>query len=165
MNSRIHILNKLGVLSSFSIAKKITEKDINKYFDKYKRQGKTEYQISKMLNDKILNDIQRAIKNDEIPGLLKHNMPLSDELDDKTLLNIETINKMVSIIVKQIEKKNYNKMLLCYFINDLVNSLQLTEEDFNKFHKSNFNTDNKDEDSDDSNDENEDGDDNGNVLN
>lgn len=133
MNSAIHMLNQLGVMASLSIAKNITEQEINKYFIKHKKLGKNNAQITEMLKKKIISDIQKSILKKEIPGLIIQN----DITDSAVIHNIPEINKITMVLVQKMIEKQYDKMTLCYFINNLVNMFGLTEEDFTRFHKQN----------------------------
>lgn len=130
MEKPIHILNQTGVLASFSVAKKITEEDMDKYFTKQQKLGKTEEQMSEMLQDKIIGDIQEAILNNKIPGLIS-----SQGMDQSVIDKMPEINRLVMIIVQKLAEKKYDKMSLCYFINSVVNMLNLTERDFERFHR------------------------------
>lgn len=153
MNVPIHILNQLGVLTSFSVAKKITEDDINKYFAKHKKKGRTNSQIGQMLKDKIVSDIQSAIEQNKIPGLVsQQEIAESMGIDKNVIAKIPEINKIILILSQKLSEKKYDKMTLCYFINSLVNVMNLTEKDFTKFHQQNKNNDDDDE-YDDDNDE------------
>lgn len=158
MNSPIHILNQLGVLSSFSVAKKVTEEDINKYFAKHKRTGKSDTQIGEMLKNKILSEINEAVKSNKIPGILSpQELAESMGMDQKIISNMPDLNKLVMVLANKLVEKNYDKMSLCYFINSLVNVLSLTEDDFTKFHRQN-NTDEDEGGNDDDYEEGDDGD-------
>jgi len=138
MTKPIHILNQTGVLASFSVAKKITEEDIHNYFSKQKKSGKTERQINDMFQEEIIKDIQDAILNNKIPGLLS-SQELAKQLGlDKLVIDkMPELNKLVMIITQKLTEKKYDKMSLCYFINSLVNLLNLTEQDFENFHRQN----------------------------
>jgi hypothetical protein len=132
----IHILNQMGILTTFSVAKKITEEDVQKFSAKQKKSGKTARQINDMLHEKILNDIQEAIARNEIPGLvssqeLAQAMGLHKDVIDK----VPELNRLVMIIAQKLSEKNYDKLSLCYYINALVNTLGLTSKDFDKFHR------------------------------
>ena len=152
MSKPIHILNQLGVLASFSVAKKITEEDIQKYFNKQKRSGKSEKQIGDMLHAKILEDIQQALMKNEIPGLIS-SQELAKQLglDQAVVDKVPELNRLVVLLAHKLSEKKYDKMSLCYFINSLVNCLGLTERDFEKFHRNNREDEEEDrfEDSDD----------------
>ena len=157
MNPTIHIINQMGVMSSFSVAKKITEKDISKYFSKHKRAGKSEKQIGEMLRAQIISDINDAVEKNEIPGIISvDGLPNNMGIDKEIVKNIPELNRLIVIIAHKISDKNYDKMSLCYFINSLVNMLGLGEEDFNKFHKKNGPVDAEDEPDNEDNDEPED---------
>jgi predicted transcriptional regulator len=146
MNQSIHILNQLGVITSFSVAKKVTDEDINKYFSKQKRNGKSEEQISEMLQDKILCEIHNAIENNEIPGLVTpQEFAKSLGMDKKVVEKIPELNRLIMVIAHKLAEKKYDKMSLCFFINSLVNMLGLTESDFTKFHRQNTTEDTKNE--------------------
>lgn len=141
MNNPIHILNKMGVLSSFSVAKKITEEELNKYISKEKKSGKSTKKIGEILKQKIMDEIQNAIVENKVPGLI------SDENTKLELLlgkNIIELNRMGLIVASKMTEKNYDKMSLCYFINALTNMLGLQEEDFIKFHRRNNDDDDGD---------------------
>lgn len=137
MTKPIHILNQMGILTTFSVAKKITEGDIKKYYVKQKKTGKTEKQISDMLREKILDDIHSAIDNNEIPGLIS-SQEIAKQLgmDPSVVDRVPELNRLVMIVANKLSDKKYDKMSLCYFINSLVNMLGLTEKDFEKFHRS-----------------------------
>jgi len=135
----------MGVLTSFSVAKKITEEDIDKYFIKQKRAGKNERQINEMLQSQILDDIQNAILKNEIPGLISsQEIAKQLGLDQSVIDKVPELNRLVMLLAHKLSEKKYDKMSLCYFINSLVNVLGLTERDFEKFHKHNQEDDDED---------------------
>ena len=135
-NQPMHILNKMGVLRSFSIALRVTDQYISDYFKKNKKTGRTKGEIEKLFIKKVEKDIMSAMEDCSIPGLLK------DEFDNKNtsnlpgdvVSNLPTINKLIVNITHKIMGLNFDKMTLCYIVNSLVNLLNLTEEDFEKFH-------------------------------
>src|SRR5690348_2556049 len=98
----IHILNQLGILSSFSVAKKITEEDIKKCFNKEKKSGKTDAEINKILHQKILGEIQEAIINNQIPGLIS-SQDLAKEfgIDQKVVDKVPELNRLIMIIANK----------------------------------------------------------------
>lgn len=149
MNQPIHILNQMGIMTSFSVAKKISEEDIAKYFNKQKRSRKSEKEIGKMLQDKIVNDINKAIENQEVPGLVgPQEFAESLGIDKAVVAKIPEMNRLIMVIASKLGEKMYDKMSLCFFINSLVNMLGLTEEDFTKFHRQNNNKDDDESDND-----------------
>lgn len=153
LNQSVHILNQLGVITSFSIAKKITEDEVNKYFIKNKKAGKSNAEIEKQLGQKIVTEIQEAITNQKIPGLLSpQEIATEFGLDKKLVVNMPELNRLITVIVQKLMQKDYGKMSMCYFINGLVNLLNLSEKDFEKFHSKNSKDDDDDDEGDDDDD-------------
>ncbi len=134
----IHILNQLGVITSFSVAKKVTEEDIRKIFSRYKRAGKSDAEIDQIIKEKILGEIEEAITSQKIPGLLSPE-ELATELgvSKSIITNMPEMNRLLMVISNKLLEKKYDRMSLCYFINSLVNCLGLSESDFEKFHRQN----------------------------
>lgn len=154
MYQPVHILNQLGVLASFSVAKKVTEGDINSFFSKQKKTGKNEKQIGKLLQEKILKEIQEAVLNQNIPGIITpEEMAKEAGVDQKIIDRMPELNRLIMVIVHKMSEKKYDKMSLCYFINSMVNLLGLTERDFEKFHRQNTKNEDDDNDDDDGDDE------------
>lgn len=148
MTQPIHILTQAGVLNSFSITKKVTENYVQAFYNKHKKSGKSDEQIGELLKKKIYKEIQRDVINLRIPGLLSLMNNISPQNKQEASKQVVSVNKIVSEISKAIIKKKYDKLLLCYLVNSLVNLLGLTEEDFEKFHQQ-VSSDDSDESSDD----------------
>jgi len=158
MNDKpIHLLNQLGVLASFSVAKKVDESYIQDFFNKEKKKGKSNREINKLIKDKIINEIQAAVENNKIPGLLS-SQELARQLgmDEKVVKNIPILDNILLLISTKLKENKYDAMSLCYFINRLVNELNLTEEDFQKFHCQNVGKDDEVDDNDDDDDDDDD---------
>jgi hypothetical protein len=132
----MHILNKMGVLTNFSIALRVTDQYISDYFKKNKKTGRTKGEIEKLFIKKVEKDIMSAMENYTIPGLLKeeYDNKNTSNLPENVVSNLPTINKLIVGIAHKIMNLNFDKMTLCYIVNSLVNLLNLTEEDFEKFH-------------------------------
>ena len=148
MNSMqpIHILSQMGVLSSFSIAKKVTENDIKKYFSKQKKGKKSDIEMQNLLKEKIITEIATAIQTNAVPGLITPQEMAKDiGLDGNVVKNVPELNRLVAVIVAKLTEKNYDRMSLCYFINSLVNLMGLKEKDFEKFHRGNDDDDDGDD--------------------
>ncbi len=146
----IHILSQMGVMSSFSIAKKVTEEDIKKYFSIQKKRGKSDKEIGNMLRKHIMEEIQEAIEHNILPGLV-NNEDAANELgiDKRAITNMPELIHLITAISQSLLEKKYDKLTLCYFINGMVNILGLQEKDFRKFHLGDdFESGNEDDDSD-----------------
>jgi hypothetical protein len=136
MSQPIHVLNQMGVLTSFSVAKRVTEDDIRKYFSKQQRRGKSDHQIGEMLKNKIIGDINNAIQNNEVPGIVSaQDLARTMGIDNTIIKNIPELTRLVMVISNKLFQRGYDKMSLCYFINNLVNTLELGEDDFTEFNK------------------------------
>ena len=147
MFNPVHILNQMGVITSFSVAKKVSEDDIHKFFSKGKKSGKSTEELNNILRDKVLSEIEEAVTHRKIPGLLSPE-ELAKEMgvQQKVINNMPEMNRLIMIVGHKLAEKKYDKMSLCYFINSLVNLLGLTESDFEKFHRQNSNDGDDDED-------------------
>lgn len=134
-NKPIHVLNEMGVITSFSVAKKITEEDIQQFFSEGKKKKKTNSELEKQLREKIVKDIEEAIFNKQIPGLITpQDMAKELNLNENVIANLPELNRLIMVIAHKLSDKNFDKMSLCYFINSLVNIMGLSEDDFEKFH-------------------------------
>ncbi len=127
----MHILTKAGVLASFSISKKITEQEIDAMMNLAKSKGKSEDDVVNMVKNKIMQEIMDATHTGTLPGILSE--PAKPPL--LPIQSIESLNRMVMVLTQKLKEKKFNKLSLCYFINYLVGSLHLTEEDFEDFHR------------------------------
>lgn len=134
----VHILNQMGVITSFSVAKKVSEEDIHKFFSRGKKAGKSTAELDKILKEKILGEIEDAVMHQKIPGLLSP-QDLASEMGvaQNVVKNIPELNRLIMVIGQKLAEKKYDRMSLCYFINSLVNLMGLTESDFEKFHRQN----------------------------
>jgi hypothetical protein len=131
-----HILTRLKILTSFSIAQRVTEKEIANFYKKHSSQGKSDFEIGELLKYSVLKEVKTALDNNKIPGLISHNEDLvTPNANDPVNKNIDVLNKLVAIIANKLNSKNFDKVSLCYCINTLVNLLGLTEEDFDEFHQ------------------------------
>ena len=128
----------MGVIMSFSVAKKVEEDDITKFFAKGRKAGKSVEEMNNLLKDRVLGEIQDAVENRKIPGLLSPE-ELAKEMgvQQNIINNMPGLNRLIMIVGHKLAEKKYGRMSLCYFINSLVHLLGLTEQDFEKFHQKN----------------------------
>jgi len=127
----LHILTQSGILASFSVSKKITEKEIDAMMEVAKTSGKNEEEVMALITHKVMKEIIDATNKGDLPGIILENVR-------KPLLpiqSIESLNRMVEVLSQKMKQKKFDKRSLCYFINYLVGSLGLSEEDFEEFHR------------------------------
>lgn len=131
-----HILAKYGVMSNFSIAKKVTKDRIKKMSEKLNTVDEFSLDFQESLKQEILKETQLAIFNNTIPGLItnskkkkepNHKMMLITEKDKRKII------LMSSLIVNTILEKDLSKDEMCLLIIQLVNTLGLRDVDFKKF--------------------------------
>ena len=127
----MHILTRAGILAFFSISKKITEDDIDAILKDAKVKGKSKDEVLTLVKTKIMHEIIKATQNGTLPGIiLDKSKPQSIPLQ-----NVEALNHMVLVLSQKMKSKKFDKFSLCYFINYLIASLGLKEEDFEEFHR------------------------------
>lgn len=126
-----HILTKMGVLSSFSISKKLTEKEFAKLTKQFYSHANTEQEVLTAIKNKIMKEIIDATRNGSLPGIL-----MEENITSVVPAHLITpLNNMVLLLSKKLKSKKINKLSLCYFISALVNNLGLVEEDFEEFYR------------------------------
>jgi hypothetical protein len=120
----------MGVLSSFSIAKKISEEEVNQMIKSAKTKTKNQGDAMDIVKAKIMKEIIDASKKGTMPGIV-----LDRNNEMIPIQHIEDLNRMVIVLTQKFKGKKIDTTSLCYFINYLVGSLGLTPEDFEEFHR------------------------------
>lgn len=130
MTTANHILAKEGILTTFSIAKKVTAKDVKKLRDKLKSAKIDSDKLQELLRSTVIRETQKAIETQKIPGLIIEGAEESEE--KKRIMELTYFS---SVITKKLSEKKIDKYHSCYIINAIVNMLGLTEQDFDEFHR------------------------------
>jgi hypothetical protein len=130
MTTANHILAKEGILTTFSIAKKVSAKDVKKLRDKLKSAKIDADKLQELLKSTVIKETQKAIETQRIPGLI---IIGAEESEEKK--RIMELTYFSSVIAKKLSEKKIDKYHSCYIINAIVNMLGLTEEDFDEFHR------------------------------
>lgn len=129
-----HILSKEGILTTFSIAKRISLKDVQilqKKTKGNKSSKSNEEKFKKLLKDRVMEETRRALIEQKIPGVIVPGHLIPDN-EKKRMMEL---TYFASIIAKKIAEKKIDKFHSCYIINAIVNMLGLSENDFDDFHK------------------------------
>jgi hypothetical protein len=135
-SSPAHILTQTRVLTSFHVAKKVTQEEIEAFSRKHKKRGKKEQEIGNMLREKILGEIHTALITGTIPGLIApQEIHRHSGLDRAIVEKMPDLNRLVMVVTQKMVERKYDKMSMCYVINSMVNLLGLSEKDFEKFHQ------------------------------
>lgn len=145
MHTANHILAKEGILTTFSIAKKVTAKDIKKLRDRMKSAKLDSAKLNELLKKAVVKEVQASIESQHIPGLVVSGAEYNAEKQ-----KIMELTYFASVVAKKLAEKKIDKYHSCYIINAIVNMLGLTEEDFDEFHRkfSKFREGNTEEDGD-----------------
>jgi hypothetical protein len=149
-----HLIAKHGILTSFSIARKVSKKDIKQISDKIKKQCKNKSDFNELLQKEVLKTTKYSMNQDLIPGLIlpeKSQQNARKEFaDEKKLMQL---NYVSNTIAKKLMDNKLSKDEICYIILTLLSSLGLSDQDFKNF---NNKYGNPDDDIDDENDEDDD---------
>ena len=163
-----HLLSKHGVLTSFSIAKKLNDVEIQEMSEKIKLISKNKFDFNNKLKNEIQTQTTNSILNGSIPGLIiNKQIKQDDKQDDKQdVVKNEKLKHasynvgkeklaQLYIIASAFNKEVLNNKLtrndICFIIYTILNFLEISEEDFKKFHSflGNDIDDERDEDDDD----------------
>lgn len=151
-----HLIAKHGILTSFSIARKVSKKDIKQISDKIKKKCKTKEEFNELLQREVLKTTKYSMNQDLIPGLIlpekSNKQAARKELaDEKKLMRL---NYVANIIAKKLMDNKLSKDEICYIILTMLSSLGLNDQDFknfnNKYGTVDENIDDDDDDDDDS---------------
>ena len=151
-----HLIAKHGILTSFSIARKVSKKDIKRISDKIKKQCKNKNDFNELLQKEVLKTTKYSMNQDLIPGLiLSENEKRNDKkelADEKKLMQL---NYVSNTIARKIMDNKMSKDEVCYIILNLLSALGLNDKDFKNFNKKYGNSDEnmEDEDEDDEDDD------------
>ena len=127
-----HLITEMGVLKSISIGKRVSSNKVKEYQNKIKKITKSKEEADLLLKKVILKDAQNIIDPLKVPGIIVEKKSNQRQITEKRLVDLTYFS---SIISKKISEKKMNKFDRCYLINVLVNMMSLSEEDFDKFHK------------------------------
>ena len=126
-----HILSKEGILTTFSIAKRVSLKNVKDLQKKAKKGNFNSKKFQDLLRKSIMEETQKALIDRKIPGLVLSGQNVSDEEKKKMM----ELTYFASIIAKKVNEKKIDKYHACYVINAIVNMLGLTESDFDEYHR------------------------------
>lgn len=148
-----HLIASHGILTAFSIARRVSPKDIKDMSAKIKKdlrvkkQKKTQREFDELLKKEILKTSKYAIEHEQIPGLITSENNVNSRpilADDKRIMQL---NYAANNIAKKWVREKTSKDEICYMILSLLNTLGLSDQDFKDFNKKYGNQqDNEDED-------------------
>ena len=123
MQAYTHILQKTGILKTFTVAKIVKKKDIDDLKALIKSIASDESEYKEMLAEEIAKMSDLHDNKNPIPGIIYR----EQENDIKKLLITITTK-----FCKGIKSQKFNKRDLAFLISAIINELDLTQEDFVK---------------------------------
>ena len=142
-----HILQKTGVLKTFTVAKIVKKRDIDELKALVKSVASDAAEYKKMLKEEMSKISNMHDQSNPIPGII---YPVPDDDRKKLLVAITTK------FCKGIKTQKFSMRELAFLISAIINELGLTQEDFITLKKELENQIDDDEDDEDDNDGDED---------
>jgi hypothetical protein len=159
--SSTHILSEHGIMSSFSIAKKISQDQVKKLAQQL-NVSEDSKEFQEHLKKQILRDTQIALHNNKIPGIIynqtvkntESKQPVSSQqngsvkkvsLDEKKKAKLALF---ATLIVQKILEQKSTTEEKCFLIVQIVNGLGLKDSDFKKYHMRHEDVDDTDDEDD-----------------
>jgi septal ring factor EnvC (AmiA/AmiB activator) len=116
-----HVLQKTGVLKTFTVAKIVKKKDIEDLKKLIKEIASDENEYKTLLEEELSKISNMHDKANPIPGII-----YKTEDSDKR----QTILALTKKISKSLKKNNFSKKELAFLISAIITELELTQEDF-----------------------------------
>lgn len=116
-----HVLQKTGVLKTFTVAKVVKKKDIDELKALIKSVASDDAEYKKMLSEEMLKISNMHDQSNPIPGII---YPAAEDGNKTLLFSITTK------FCKGIKSQNFNKRELAFLISSIIDKLGLTQEDF-----------------------------------
>lgn len=121
----------MGILKTFSIARRISEEDIKKLTTQYTKLAKKNVPLTEYLKSEMAAKMQDDFVNNRVPGLMFDDIEPTHEEHSKLM----DLTQFASLVAKKMVEKKLNKFYYCFIVHSLVNMIGLTDEDFNEFHR------------------------------
>lgn len=121
MESYTHILQKTGVLKTFTVAKIVNKKEIDDLKTLIKSVASDEAEYKIMLAEELAKISNMHDQNNPVPGII---YSADDDGKRKTLFAI------TSKFAKNIKEQKFDKKDLAFLMSAIINELGLTQEDF-----------------------------------
>lgn len=139
-----HVLQKKGVLKTFSIAKVVKSKEMEELKSLIKSIASNEFEYNQMLKEEILKISNMHDEKNPIPGIIY------------ATTNPDARRNLIFLIAQKISDKvkaqNMSKREMALLISSIISKLELDQDDFIKLNEE-LNEDREDDDEDDSEDD------------
>lgn len=122
-----HILQKKGVLKTFTVAKVVKKKDIEELKQIIKSLAKDEAEYNQMLKEELARISDMHNKDNPIPGII-----YSENVVD---IRRNVIYAMAQKISEAVKKQGLDKQEMALLISSIISKLDLGQEDFTKLNE------------------------------
>ena len=116
-----HILQRIGLLTSFGVAKVVQPKELEELKQWISEIAKNESEAEEMFEAEMKKLAQMGTEDEAVPGVV---IPLTDVKKTTAIL------KMGKVYSAKLKKLNWSKDQLCFFLLSIVNELNLSQSDF-----------------------------------
>lgn len=138
----------MEILDTFNISKKVSNTDITKLKNKMIGDCSTRFELQELLKEELINETDKYLQTHYIPGLLTpnkgpnrpNNQSSRPTQKPKKRINVKS-EKFVRVkfnaenLAKTLNENKLDKEEMLFFVISLVNMLELSEDDFDTFHK------------------------------
>lgn len=126
-----HILSQMGVLKTFSVAKKVSEEDMKIMASGFLKSGGKRKDLTDYLKNEIVKKTQEDFMKNQVPGLILNEQALESIAHSKMI----ELTQFSAIVAEKIMEKRLDKFYSCFIVNALMNMLGITDDDFEEFYK------------------------------
>jgi hypothetical protein len=124
-----HIIQSAGILKTFTVAKLMLQTEIEAIKEDVKKRTSTQEEFERVFAEEFAKIANMHDPDNPIPGIIYSTEP---KKRGKKML------KLVKQEKSRLKKLNLTKSELCFYINGLVNMLELTQEDFEELNPKDF---------------------------
>lgn len=124
-----HVLQKIGVLKNFSVAKVVNKKDIDELKQLIGEVAENKVEYDKLLEEEMIKIANMHDEKAPIPGIIY------TEDTEQIIKQLQVAAKAYA--AKMNRTKDITKKQMCFLIASIIKELGLTKEDFLKLNEEN----------------------------
>jgi hypothetical protein len=124
-----HIIQSAGILKTFTVAKLMLQTEIEAIKEDVKKRTSTREEFERVFEEEFAKIANMHDPENPIPGIIYSTEP---KKRGKKILKLIKQEKV------RLKKLNLTKSELCFYINGLVNILELTQDDFEELNPKDF---------------------------
>jgi hypothetical protein len=132
-----HVLQKMGILKNFSIAKTLSIRELEKIKKVAREQARTDEEYTQLIQKRMAQFSNMHDKNNLVPGIIYLNDIIPEVRDE--------LVKTSRHFSEKIKDKRLTPMEMAFIIREMIAELRLTREDFEKLDRGKTDDDDLDE--------------------